>query len=168
LLIRRNIDDGDLCLLHAWCPVGTPIKTLVSVEGSHRWADSFETAKNELGLDFNETRSRHGWHRHVSLVMLRLRQDGGQPVPCKQADAQNQAGTFNDPLVEPGNLPRSPPPRTATHRSCLPHRMVALAARTSGRCSNIARQAEITTVMLISHAVWQQSVARLGGSFGAV
>jgi SRSO17 transposase len=44
---------------------------LVKVEG-HRWAieDSFETAKNELGLDHNETRSRHGWHRHVSLVML--------------------------------------------------------------------------------------------------
>ena len=47
------------------------IGTLVRVEG-HRWAieDSFETAKNELGLDHNETRSWHGWHRHVSLVML--------------------------------------------------------------------------------------------------
>jgi SRSO17 transposase len=43
----------------------------VTVEG-HRWAieDSFETAKNELGLDHNETRSWHGWNRHVSLVML--------------------------------------------------------------------------------------------------
>jgi SRSO17 transposase len=42
-----------------------------SVEG-HRWAieDSFEAAKNELGLDHNETRSWHGWHRHISLVML--------------------------------------------------------------------------------------------------
>ena len=40
--------------------------------GLHRWAieDSFETAKNELGLDHNETRSWHGWHRHVALVML--------------------------------------------------------------------------------------------------
>jgi len=47
------------------------MQKLVSVEG-HRWAieDSFETAKNELGLDHNETRSWHGWHRHVSLVML--------------------------------------------------------------------------------------------------
>jgi SRSO17 transposase len=47
------------------------MKKLVSIEG-HRWAieDSFETAKNELGLDHNETRSWHGWHRHVSLVML--------------------------------------------------------------------------------------------------
>ena len=32
--------------------------------------DSFEAAKNELGLDHDETRSCHGWHRHVSLVML--------------------------------------------------------------------------------------------------
>jgi SRSO17 transposase len=71
LLIRRTISDGDLAFFTTWCPAGTAIQTLVSVEG-HRWAieDSFETAKNELGLDHNETRSWHGWHRHVSLVML--------------------------------------------------------------------------------------------------
>jgi len=68
LLIRRNIADGDLAFFSTWCPVGTPLEKLVTVEG-HRWAieDSFETAKNEFGLDHNETRS---WHRHVSLVML--------------------------------------------------------------------------------------------------
>jgi len=71
LLIRRNITDGDLAFFTTWCPAGTAIQTLVAIEG-HRWAieDSFETAKNELGLDHNETRSWHGWHRHVSLVML--------------------------------------------------------------------------------------------------
>ena len=71
LLIRRNIADGDLAFFSTWCPAGTPVQTLVRVEG-HRWAieDSFEAAKNELGLDHNETRSWHGWHRHVSLVML--------------------------------------------------------------------------------------------------
>jgi|SRR5665213_986469 len=71
LLIRRNIADGDLAFFSTWCPKGTPMKKLVLVEG-HRWAieDSFEAAKNELGLDHNETRSWHGWHRHVSLVML--------------------------------------------------------------------------------------------------
>lgn len=71
LLIRRNISDGDLAFFTTWCPAGTGIQTLVAVEGQ-RWAieDSFETAKNELGLDHNETRSWHGWHRHVSLVML--------------------------------------------------------------------------------------------------
>ena len=71
LLIRRNIGDGNLAFFCTWCPAGTGIATLVTVEG-HRWAieDSFETTKNELGLDHNETRSWHGWHRHVSLVML--------------------------------------------------------------------------------------------------
>jgi SRSO17 transposase len=71
LLIRRNIADNDLAFFSTWCPKNTPIEKLVLIEG-HRWAieDSFETAKNELGLDHNETRSWHGWHRHVSLVML--------------------------------------------------------------------------------------------------
>ena len=71
LLIRRHIADGELAYFSTWCPAGTPIETLVAVEG-HRWAieDAFETAKTELGLDHNETRSWHGWHRHVSLVML--------------------------------------------------------------------------------------------------
>ena len=71
LLIRRNIVDSDMAFFSTWCPTGAGIKALVKVEG-HRWAieDSFETAKNELGFDHNETRSWHGWHRHVSMVML--------------------------------------------------------------------------------------------------
>jgi SRSO17 transposase len=72
LLIRRSLsDDGELAFFSTWCPAGTSIATLVAVEG-RRWAieDAFETAKTELGLAHNETRSWHGWHRHVSLVML--------------------------------------------------------------------------------------------------
>lgn len=70
LLIRRNIADGSLAFFSTWCPKGTSIQKLVTVEG-HRWAiEDFETVKNELGLNHNETRSWHGWHRHVSLVML--------------------------------------------------------------------------------------------------
>jgi SRSO17 transposase len=90
LLIRRNIADGDLAYFTTWCPAGTPIETLVRVEG-HRWAieDSFETAKNEFGLDHNETRSWHGWHRHVSFVMLAfammaaIRHQANKPMPKK-------------------------------------------------------------------------------------
>jgi len=90
LLIRRNIADGDLAYFTTWCPAGTPIGTLVGVEG-HRWAieDSFETAKNEFGLDHNETRSWHGWHRHVSLVMLAfammaaIQHQANKPTPKK-------------------------------------------------------------------------------------
>lgn len=90
LLIRRNIADGDLAFFTTWCPAGTGIETLVKVEG-RRWAieDSFETAKNELGLDHNETRSWHGWHRHVALVMLAfamtaaIRHHANVPTPPK-------------------------------------------------------------------------------------
>jgi len=71
LLIRRSLADGELAFFSTWCPAGTGIATLVTVEG-RRGAieDAFETAKTELGLAHNETRSWHGWHRHVSLVML--------------------------------------------------------------------------------------------------
>jgi SRSO17 transposase len=71
LLIRRSLTDGELAFFSTWCPAGTGIATLVAVEG-RRWAieDAFETAKTELGLAHNETRSWYGWHRHVSLVML--------------------------------------------------------------------------------------------------
>ena len=90
LLIRRNIANGDLAYFTTWCPAGTSIKTLVSVEG-HRWAieDSFETAKNEFGLDHDESRSWHGWHRHVSLVMLAfammaaIQHQANKPAPKK-------------------------------------------------------------------------------------
>jgi SRSO17 transposase len=90
LLIRRRIADGDLAFFTTWCPAATSIETLVAVEG-HRWAieDSFETAKNELGLDHNESRSWHGWHRHVSLAMLAfammavIRHRANPPAPKK-------------------------------------------------------------------------------------
>jgi len=91
LLIRRSIADEDLRFFSTWCLAGTDIATLVRVEGQ-RWAieDSFETAKNELGLDHNETRSWHGWHRHVSLVMLAfamlaaIRHQANQATPPKR------------------------------------------------------------------------------------
>src|ERR1700760_771651 len=102
LLIRRNIADGSLAFFSTWCPKGTPMQKLVSVEG-HRWAieDSFETAKNELGLDHNETRSWHGWHRHVSLVMLAF---------AMMAVIRHRAN------AEPA-LKKTPPRRRAKHRS---------------------------------------------------
>jgi SRSO17 transposase len=94
LLIRRHIADGDLAYFTTWCPAGTSIETLVKVEG-HRWAieDSFETAKNEFGLDHNETRSWHGWNRHVSFVMLAfammaaIRHQVNKPPPKKTTPA---------------------------------------------------------------------------------
>jgi SRSO17 transposase len=97
LLLRRNIEDGELAYFTTWCPAGTVIETLVNVEG-HRWSieDSFETAKNEFGLDHNETRSWHGWHRHVSLVMMAfammaaIRHQANQATPKKTPIRKNR------------------------------------------------------------------------------
>jgi SRSO17 transposase len=100
LLIRRSLTDGELAFFSTWCPAGTPISTLVAVEG-RRWAieDAFETAKTELGLAHNETRSWHGWHRPVSLVMLAfammaaVRRRANQAAPPKRARRARQATT---------------------------------------------------------------------------
>jgi SRSO17 transposase len=94
LLIRRRIRDGELAFFSTWCPAGTDIATLVKVEGQ-RWAieDAFETAKTELGLDHNETRSWHGWHRHVSLVMLAF---------ALMAAVRRQANTTSPPKTNSG------------------------------------------------------------------
>ena len=99
---RRSlvVANGDLAYFTTWCPAGTSIKTLVSVEG-HRWAieDSFETAKNEFGLDHNESRSWHGWHRHVSLVMLAF---------AMMAAIQHQANKPAPKKTKPSATPRHP------------------------------------------------------------
>ena len=105
LLIRRNIADGDMAFFSTWCPAGTGIETLVKVEG-HRWAieDSFETAKNEFGLDHNETRSWHGWHRHVSLVMLAFAmmaaiRHHANATPPPKTNAQRRQHRCAQPLI---------------------------------------------------------------------
>jgi SRSO17 transposase len=110
VLIRQHIADNSLAYFSTWCPAGTSIEKLVDVEG-HRWAieDSFETAKSELGLDHNETRSWHGWHRHVSLVMLAfammaaIRKQANKPVPKKR----RRQGTSNRPTSSAGRSRKS-------------------------------------------------------------
>src|SRR3954465_8303104 len=117
LLVRRSLSDGSLAYFTTWCPAGTPIQELVAVEG-RRWAieDAFETAKTELGLAHNESRSWHGWHRHVSLVMLafallaRVRQQGNGPPP-KTALIAKLAGS----LVDAGNPARRDPTGATAH-----------------------------------------------------
>jgi SRSO17 transposase len=98
LLIRRSLTDGERAYFSTWCLAGIGIETPVAVEG-RRWAieDAFETAKTELGLAHNETRSRHGWHRHVSPVMLAfammaaLRHRANESPPPKRAGRAHQA-----------------------------------------------------------------------------
>src|SRR6185437_4140234 len=137
LLIRRRIADGDLAFFTTWCPAGTSIETLVAVEG-HRWAieDSFETAKNEFGLDHNESRSWHGWHRHVSMVMLAFAmmaaiRHRANPLPKKPNAEPRQKPTHRHAVIDPLVSPGSPPHRHQTRSKANPtrtyHCMVILA-----------------------------------------
>jgi len=129
LLIRRTITDGACAYFTTWCPAGTAIKTLVKVEG-RRWTieDSFETAKNEFGLDHNESRSWHGWHRHVSLVMLAfammatIRHHANQPTPQKtirrlaRTGQTSSAGRSRRSAASPSDWPNNAStPRTSSH-----------------------------------------------------
>ena len=117
LRVRRSLSDGSLAYFTTWRPAGTPIQELVAVEG-RRWAieDAFETAKTERGLAHNESRSWHGWRRHVSLVMLafamlaRVRQVANGPPP-KTALIAKLAGA----LVDAGDPARSDPPGATAH-----------------------------------------------------
>ncbi|OWK25955.1 hypothetical protein AJ87_48920 [Rhizobium yanglingense] len=103
----------------------------------HRWAieDSFETAKNELGLDHNETRSWHGWHRHVSLVMLAFAmmaviryRANDRDAPKKTADADHQ-DLIRWSIQEVRRIATT---RPASHKLRLRHRMVMLETRPPG------------------------------------
>jgi SRSO17 transposase len=130
LLIRRNLADGDCAYFTTWCPAGTGIETLVAVEGQ-RWTieDSFETSKNELGLDHNETRSWHGWHRHVSLVMLAfamlvtIRHHANRQPPQKTSPStiqkQNQP-SFNGRRRKSAASPRGLHNDASSPRTSLP------------------------------------------------
>jgi hypothetical protein len=180
LLIRRNISDGEQAYFATWCPAGTGIETLVAVEGQ-RWSveDAFETAKTELGLDHNETRSWHGWHRHVSLVMLafamvaRIRRHANQPTPPKtllraarkgQARQTSSAGRSRRSAA----LPRASHndvsgPRTSSPGRCL----VALATCPSGRRTALTSETKNATVVLGAARSRRSPPCRVRRSAGA-
>ena len=157
LLIRRNIADGDLAFFSTWCPKRTPMQELVLVEG-HRWAieDSFETAKNELGLDHNESRSWHGWHRHVSLVMLAFAMTAiirhrANAVPLKKRYSAFGRNIAPDPMADAGNPAHRHETRATPHPTRLRHRVVTLAPRSPSRSATRTSQKsqkEKATVML--------------------
>src|SRR6185312_7629622 len=68
------------------------------------------------------------------------------------------------PLVDPGNPPHSSTSRAKTHSTHRCHRMVALAARSSGRSTEISSQTKITTVMLARGQVLPPPArGRIGG-----
>jgi SRSO17 transposase len=72
LLARRSLTDPtDLAFYLAAAPTNTPLRELARIAGV-RWAieETFQTAKNEVGLDHYQVRRYPGWYRHITLAML--------------------------------------------------------------------------------------------------
>ena len=155
LLIRRNIADGDLAFFTTWCAAGTTIDVLVQVEDiAGAIEDSFDTAKNELGLDHNETRSWRGWHRHVSLVMLAfammavIRYKANAATPPKRSLEYPLDYAVPDPLVCPGNPADRHPPRPTPNPARSHPRLVAVATNSPSFSTPGPSQDTSATVML--------------------
>jgi SRSO17 transposase len=70
VLARRNITTGELAYYRCFGPRGTRLRTLVATAGA-RWAveESFQTAKNEVGLDQYQVRRYDAWYAHITLAM---------------------------------------------------------------------------------------------------
>lgn len=71
LLARRSrTDPTDIAYYVCFGPTDTTVEELVRVTGS-RWAieESFQTAKNETGLDHYQVRGYQAWYRHITLSM---------------------------------------------------------------------------------------------------
>ncbi|GAA1574297.1 IS701 family transposase [Dactylosporangium maewongense] len=70
VLARRSISTGELAYYVCFGPRGTRLRTLVRTAGA-RWAveESFQTAKNEVGLDQYQVRRYDAWYGHITLAM---------------------------------------------------------------------------------------------------
>ncbi|NMO94157.1 IS701 family transposase [Actinomycetospora sp. TBRC 11914] len=71
LLARRSLTDPtDVAYYLAAAPAKTPLRELARIAGV-RWAieETFQTAKNEVGLDHYQVRRYPGWYRHITLAM---------------------------------------------------------------------------------------------------
>nr|WP_050581041.1 IS701 family transposase [Salinispora cortesiana] len=70
VLARRSVSTGEIAYYRCFGPRGTRLRDLVRVAGT-RWAieESFQTAKNEVGLDQYQVRRYDAWYAHITLAM---------------------------------------------------------------------------------------------------
>ncbi len=96
--VRRSRRDPRKPAYHlVFCPARTGLAELAGAAGLRRTIEEcFQRAKDDLGLDHCETRPRHGWHRHISLVMLpgqaggRTRDQGTGQTEQKESKPRNR------------------------------------------------------------------------------
>ena len=97
LLIRRSIaDPTEMAFYVTFGPHTTDLKELAAVAGL-RWTieECFQSAKGETGLDHCEARSWHGWHRHMTLLMLALAFLAGLRARLKETQIEIASGKAN-------------------------------------------------------------------------
>jgi SRSO17 transposase len=70
VLARRSLSTGEICYYVCFGPRGTRLRELLRTAGA-RWAveESFQTAKNEVGLDQYQVRRYDAWYAHITLAM---------------------------------------------------------------------------------------------------
>jgi SRSO17 transposase len=70
VLARRSVSTGEIAYYRCFGRRGTRLRDLVRVAGT-RWAieESFQTAKNEVGLDQYQVRRYDAWYAHITLAM---------------------------------------------------------------------------------------------------
>jgi SRSO17 transposase len=70
LVVRRNINTGELAYFWAHAPAEATLADLVRVIGM-RWMveECFQATKGQVGLDHYQVRSWTGWYRHVTLAI---------------------------------------------------------------------------------------------------
>jgi SRSO17 transposase len=70
VLARRSISTGEIAYYVCFAARGTRLRDLVRVAAA-RWAveESFQTAKNEVGLDQYQVRRYDAWYAHITLAM---------------------------------------------------------------------------------------------------
>ena len=71
LVLRRQLDTGELKTYLCNAPAHTPLETLARLSGM-RWPieTCFEEGKQYLGMGQYEVRSFRGWHHHMTLCIL--------------------------------------------------------------------------------------------------
>ena len=111
---------------------------LAKIEGP-RWAivDSFKTAKNKMGLDHNEIRSRQGWHRHVLTLMVPaalmaiIHDNTNIVLPQKYFEGLSGPLNAVNPLVDTVSPTHSQHTGLIKSPSSLPDHMIKLVTPTS-------------------------------------
>jgi SRSO17 transposase len=74
VLARRSVSDPtEIAYYLCYGPRGTRLRTLVRVAGA-RWQveETFQTSKNEVGLDHYQVRRYDAWYAHITLSMTAL------------------------------------------------------------------------------------------------